>query len=50
LVTRQLRVGLSAIGFASEGSEGFVNVPAPGALALLAVAGLLGTVRRRRTA
>jgi MYXO-CTERM domain-containing protein len=47
-----LRIGLHGIGFGDlkEGSESFLNkgAPAPGTLALLAMAGLVGKRRRRR--
>lgn len=42
----EFRVGLHVIAFASGGSESFVT-PAPGALSLLALAGLAGRRRRR---
>jgi MYXO-CTERM domain-containing protein len=42
-----LRVGLHVQGFDGGGSESFVNVPAPGALALVGLAGLIAGRRRR---
>jgi hypothetical protein len=47
IASREVRIGLHVQGFAGGLSEGFVNqVPAPGPLALMALAGLLS--RRRR--
>jgi hypothetical protein len=42
-----LRIGIHVQGYADGGSESFVNVPAPGALALLGLGGLAATRRRR---
>ena len=51
ILSAELRIGVSAGGMGplKEGSEAFVNkpVPAPGALALLGIAGLIGRRRRR---
>jgi hypothetical protein len=47
--TGELRVGLHVIAFANGESESFVNVvPSPASLALLVLAALTGTSRRRR--
>ena len=44
----ELRIGIHVQGFANGGSESFVNVPAPGALGVSALAGLVALRRRRR--
>lgn len=44
---QDLRIGIHVQGFATGGSESFVNVPTPGSLALMGLSGI-AAIRRRR--